>query len=236
MMPLYLRDAEERGDVYAQRCLRAWRGNTSWLIADRPDEARANLLAGSIPRGPDDPPQLSHYYEMLSHTHIDLYTGDALAAHQRVEAGWRDLRRSLLLRIQTVAIEGWFLRGRAALAAWGAGGGDGKALARLVQLSTKKIDAQDMPYGAPLAELLRATRDHLSDRPEKALVHLRAAAEHFDAVAMKLYAAVTRKRMGQLLGGDEGAALIRAADELLCAEAVVSPERLTAMLTPGWRP
>jgi hypothetical protein len=48
-----------------------------------------------------------------------------------------------------------------------------------------------------------------------------------------IYAHTVRRRMGVLLGGDEGAALVAVADAFLRAGGATDPERLVAMLVPG---
>jgi hypothetical protein len=50
---------------------------------------------------------------------------------------------------------------------------------------------------------------------------------------LPLYAHTTRRRLGELLGGDEGKALIDEADAFLRAGGVVDPARLVATFMPG---
>jgi hypothetical protein len=63
---------------------------------------------------------------------------------------------------------------------------------------------------------------------------LRTALAGFQVADMGLYAAITRRRLGALLGGDEGAALTRAGDENMRAQGIVDVEAMTRMLAPGW--
>jgi hypothetical protein len=51
---------------------------------------------------------------------------------------------------------------------------------------------------------------------------------------MDLLCNVTSYRIGQLVGGDEGARLIREATAFLSARAVKSPERFVAHYAPGF--
>jgi hypothetical protein len=48
------------------------------------------------------------------------------------------------------------------------------------------------------------------------------------------HAAAARRRLGRLVGGDEGATLVGAADAWMHAQDVRRPERMTAVLTPGF--
>jgi hypothetical protein len=52
---------------------------------------------------------------------------------------------------------------------------------------------------------------------------------------MASHSAAARRRLGEMLGGDEGAALIRDADHRLTGQGVRRPDRLTRMLAPGFQ-
>jgi hypothetical protein len=51
---------------------------------------------------------------------------------------------------------------------------------------------------------------------------------------MNLFAAAARRRLGQLLGGNCGQALIAQADAWMAGQGIVNPARMTAMLAPGF--
>ena len=51
---------------------------------------------------------------------------------------------------------------------------------------------------------------------------------------MAMHAAVARRQHGVLLGGDLGASEASAADTFLRASGVVDPEKMTALLVPGF--
>jgi hypothetical protein len=63
----------------------------------------------------------------------------------------------------------------------------------------------------------------LADRAEVALL----------SADMGLYAAAARRRRGELLGGDQGRALLEDADAWMSNQKVKNPRRLVDMLTPG---
>jgi hypothetical protein len=50
---------------------------------------------------------------------------------------------------------------------------------------------------------------------------------------MALHAASSRRALGGLLGGDEGAAMVREADEWMRSETIVSPEKMARLMAPG---
>jgi len=61
------------------------------------------------------------------------------------------------------------------------------------------------------------------------------ALELFDQSQMKLFATATRSRLGQLQGGELGAANVRAAEAWMSAQGVKKPQKLVEMLVPRAR-
>ena len=233
----YLHDADERGDAYAQRGLRGWRGNVGWLIVGRPEEARAQLASVARPLEPGQAAQLGHYYEMMSEALIDLYEGAGARAHERVEKLWPALERALLTKVQSVAIEGHYLRARAALAAArhtqnaaNAPNAPSSDTLRFVSMCARRIEAERMPWGIALATAARAGVARLAGESTAELDLLRSAAARFDELDMALFAAATRRRLGAVLGGDEGRALTQAAHTVFQAQAVADAAALSRVL------
>ena len=85
-----------------------------------------------------------------------------------------------------------------------------------------------------MALILRAGIHFQRNHRERCLQDLVAAAAKFDNEQMALFAAAARRRRGELIGGDEGRALIEAADALLVSEGVKRPEKFLAMMAPGF--
>ena len=50
---------------------------------------------------------------------------------------------------------------------------------------------------------------------------------------MELYAAVSRRRRGQLLGAAEGARFLRQADRWMTDQGIRNPARMAGVLAPG---
>jgi len=63
---------------------------------------------------------------------------------------------------------------------------------------------------------------------------LRESAAAFEAIQFKLSAAATNRQLGRLLGGDEGRALVERGDATMKEEGIVRPDRVAAMLAPGF--
>jgi hypothetical protein len=236
LVPIYLRAAEERGDAYALRGLRGGRGNNLWLVLDQPAEARAQLESVALPRSPDQPAHLTHFYELLAHTQIDLYEGHLERAQARVEDTWGALKHAMLLRIQNSRVDALYLRARAALAfgALHANPAARRPFVARAQACARQIDGAGASWAVAYASVIRATIAHQADEPERAADELRAALSGFAAADMHLFVAATRHRLGTLLGGDEGAAHVAEAEAFLRAQAIVRPLAMVKMLAPGW--
>jgi hypothetical protein len=191
------------------------------------------------PRGPKDVFSLHRYYELLSRTHIDLYTGDVAAAAARVEEEWRLLERSLLLRLQSVRIEGQHLRGRIALASAAllpSGSAERRAKCAVAFAMAKRIDKEATPWGNALAALLRAGAANLDGERDATRQHLRTAIDGFTAAHMGLYAIVARRCMGLLAGDEAGRTMIAEAEAWMTEEGIRVPASVCALLAPGCSP
>jgi len=218
-------------DLYAVASLRGAL-HMSLLAADRPDELRRDLDA-VMERWSRRDYHTQHYFDMYMRTQADLYSGDDAAAHGRVTEHWPKLVRALFLHNQHIRIVLWQLRARAAIAV-AATGRD--AAARLAEAArdARSIERERTAWGEALAALVRAGLAAVSgDRSEAAALYGRAA-EACDATGMHFNAASARRRRGQVQGGDEGRALVEAADAWMTGQGIRRPERMAAMSTPGF--
>lgn len=234
-VPALLEEARERNDLTAATNLRTRIAYIVHLAADDPVRARAAVeQAMASWRGSGFHAQ--HSWELYTLGEIDLYTGSGLAAWQRIRERWTPLRRSLLLRVQAVRIEARYLRARSALAAaiqetgaaaWTPGA------RRVAHSDAAKLDREGARWAAALARLVRAGNATLDGDRDAALAHLRSAESAFTDLSMRLYAAVARRRHGELTGGAEGAQVVRDADDWMARQGIHNPARMADMLAPG---
>jgi hypothetical protein len=130
-------------------------------------------------------------------------------------------------------IEFFELRGRSALAAALASDRP-HALLRSAERDARRLDREGEPWAHAHAQLLRAAiAAARGDRP-RAIVHLSAAADQFEAVEMRLHAAAARRRLGEILGGDLGRDLILGADEQMRTQTILDPVRMANVYAPGF--
>jgi eukaryotic-like serine/threonine-protein kinase len=227
ILPLYMAEAEARGDIYA---MMSFASNLRFLDDDSARERRKTL---SLLQQPERGGYLPRHQLFFNLATLDLYEGDGIAAWERLQRVWRWLTSSISMNVEPVRIGYRELRGRAAIAALLDEGGRGRTLRRVVHAEIRALlrEAADWAHG--YAHLLRAGLLAVDHEPTVALEGYAAAEEVFARADMKLMAYVARDRRGILLGGAEGHALRGEAHRYLDEQAVINPERMLAMLAPG---
>ena len=115
-LPGWIKEAEERDDLYGVTNLILVVRTFSRLAADEPGRARSEL-AEVMERWSHEGFHVQHMNRLYDEAQIDLYEGQGAAAWRRVAEQWARLERSHLLRVQQVRVFMRHLRGRAALAA-----------------------------------------------------------------------------------------------------------------------
>jgi hypothetical protein len=224
-LPSMLAEARLRGDRYTVTGLQSGLAIMESLALDEPERARASVHE-VLARWSQKSFQFQHYWSLLSEGMIDLYVGEPEAAWRRMHDRWGALRSSLFLSIQLVRIEARFLRARAAL-----------ATGRLVEAldDAESIEGEGVDYGRALACCIRAGVAEAKGLHERAKGLYSKALELFDASQMKLFATATRSRLGQLQGGEIGAANVRVAEAWMIAQGVKQPGKMVDMLVPRAR-
>ncbi|MEW5737640.1 MAG: AAA family ATPase [Myxococcota bacterium] len=216
-IPELVREAERRGDRYAVTSLQSGLANVTALSVDAPEEARV-VVRRVIAEWGSKHFHFQHYWALLSEGMIDLYVGRPQDSVPKVEEGWAKLKASMLLEIQAIRVEGRYLRARLAVAL----GNSADALAH-----AEAIEAERVEYGKALALGIRGV---VAGKDGE--MHLKSAVERFTALDMQAYAAAARIRLGEVQGGELGAANQRAGLVWLEAKGVRKPEPFANMLLP----
>jgi hypothetical protein len=227
-----LADAERRGDMYTSVQLRDGSLAILWLAADNPDAARRHAEE-SMAMWPNDRYLLQHWHRMFGEAEIELYVGDGARAYARIDRDTAALKKSLLLNVQHMRAQTKFVRGRCAVAA--AICEPALKAARLTEARklARDLEKEDMGWTAPFAAILSAGAASVEGDVTGAAALLRSAIVRADAAHMGGYARAARHQLGLLVGGDEGKALVVAAQEALNAQGVAVPERFASTLVPG---
>jgi tetratricopeptide (TPR) repeat protein len=231
----YLKEARERDDLNAITNLRTRLGYVPYLAADEPDHAESEVALG-IGSWSREGFQLQHYYAMFAEAEVLLYKEQGLVAWRALDSRWSDLKRSFLLHSQNVRVEALQLRARAALAAACAFGSDSRERSKFLRIADKQarhVLRETAPAASAQALLVRAGAAAMRGRLRQAVDHLSAAERACALLDMNLHAAVARRRRGQLISGEAGAAAVREADAWMTSREIRNPEQMAALLAPG---
>ncbi len=233
---LLLRDVEGRGDFYTAVCLRSTVMVDICLAADDPDGARRHLRE-AMARWTKSGFNVQHWYAMLSETNIELYVGGGARALARLERDAPALKTTFLLHSRF--IEGFtaFARACAAVASIDADPASRPARVGEARRLVGSSNRAPAAWSRVLASLARAAAANAAGDRAEALDALREALARSEGADMGLHAWAAGHRLGSLLGGDEGAALVAQSEQAMRAEGVRSPGRMAGMLLPGrWSP
>jgi hypothetical protein len=230
-LPLLMKDARDRGDLYALVSFGTIITPFVQMAADDPSGARS-AIEEALGLWSHQDVHVQHAYALYRQGEIDLYEGRASAAGQRAGELWKAITGALLHRVQDVRISARDLRMRSALAAaTDADNPDPLLLAA-------ERDAQCMEREMRLdctarAKFTRASVAILRGNVVLGAALLAEAAAGFDAADMPLNSAAVRRQLGGLLGGESGRSLMAQADSWMIAQQVRNPARMSMMLAPG---
>jgi hypothetical protein len=229
---LFLDDALARGNRFAAAMFRSSWSMLRWLSVDDLAGARAALAEARV-QCPEGVFYVSHLYCLGAQALVDLYTGEAEAGYRRIARDWPALERSQIMRVHALAVI--CHRARAACAIAAARFADDSApllavarrsAARLRRMNYSPISTNAWPEMIDAAVALAR-----GDRAV-ALERIVRAVDRFAEYGSAFYLAIARRKKGELLGGDEGRALIAQADEWMAGEGIVNPARLASAFVP----
>jgi serine/threonine protein kinase/tetratricopeptide (TPR) repeat protein len=224
-----LKEANDRGSVYAATTLRIGLANALWLLSDDPERARRETreaMAAWSARGY----HIQHWYALIAETQIDLYEGEGDRAHRRFAEGWAPLRRSMLLQMHHTRNVAVHLRGRAALAgALGATGSERCARLKLARACAAQLGRAG-GWGGAMAAPLHAGIAHAEGNAAESATWLRRAIDETGTHQLALFKAAAQVAAAEL-GGDADTAA--AGEAWMRDNGAKAPRSLARMLVPG---
>jgi eukaryotic-like serine/threonine-protein kinase len=229
-------EAEDRGDLYTTVNLRSSVCIHLSLAADQPEEARRELRE-ALAQWSQTAFHVQHWQAVAYGADIDLYVGESGRAYERFMSGMPALKRSFLLHSGFIRAMTLFTRGRLAIASIASAPELRGARIAEARRMARRLEREYDPWTAALAALVRAAADNAAGDRAAAVSTLRIAIERAETTDTVVFAVIARHRLGELLGGEEGRDLVRAAHGAMSTEGIRDPERWMAVFMPGnWGP
>lgn len=234
-----LRGARRRGDRFMEVGFRVQFPHR-FLLDDHAEEGvrDVNDALASWPVSEGLEQVSNHYYwAWRARAILALYAGRALADAAAMDEAWKRIERSLLWQVPAVRLDVSIWAGACNLARAAEvrrKNGDIRAYLAEAKRRLKLVGASPLPARTGSVHSFRAVIAHLEGNNDKAITELRAALPHLDAYHSTGAADAARWRLGQLVGGDEGAALIAGTRARLKAMRAVRPERMVDWGMPGF--
>ncbi len=231
-LPGQLDDARSRGNLYGETLLRLQCGWFMHLAKDDVVKARADL--GSL--GEEwilDRAVLQRLWQILNGVSVDLYELEPKRAFESISAGYLRMKAARFLRAEGIRVQLTDARARAALAYANEDASKRAEMLGHVERHISELHREVFPSARGLRLLLEAgvaivgKQDH-----DKAIEILREALAELEEKGLGLHASAVRYRLGQLLGGTEGSALVQRAEKDLRDEGVARPERMVRVFAP----
>jgi eukaryotic-like serine/threonine-protein kinase len=230
-LPELLEDAKYKGNLFVSANLKASSLYKQRLVEDEPDKAHQELIQGhdlSTKR----PFHRYNFVKFLAQGDIDLYSEAANRAWEEINRQWPVLERSHIFNCRMALEEALQLQARAALA-MAREVTDPASYLTVAEKNANRIRQERSSYGDGWAELILAGVAATRGRVEPAIDYLNSSEKKFEEADMGLYLAAARRRRGELMGGDEGRALIKASDDWMSNQQIKNPARMADMLAPG---
>jgi hypothetical protein len=229
--PALLSEARDHGDRYAVTILATYIMTVARLSEDCSKEAQIQLCQ-AMEQWSNQGFHVQHHNAVLAQVLIHLYEGDGVAAFQHTKDRWPNYKNSLLLRFQQVRINIALLRAQSAIVA--AASTRAMPFLRAAEADARSLRREKAPWSDALVALILAGVAVVGGDSAKATLLLREAIDRLHAVDMDIFAQAARRRLGQLLGGDEGRLLIQESENWMGAQGIRKPARMAAVFAPGF--
>ena len=224
-----LDEADRRGDLYTTTELRTALQPIVCLMDDQVATARDVLARAQTHLSRREVTAL-HWQHLQSSAWTELYAGAAAKAVEVLDQRLPAIRRAFLFRVYLIKAIATLVR----TAAWLGALSDGAPAPRRLRAAIERAGGGlgSDPLSRAVALLIRAELAVLRGDLDAAATGYRSAALGFDAADTTTIAAAARWRLGELLGGSDGRALIDQTRAALIAEGIVRPDRVVAMFVP----
>ena len=230
----WLDDARARGDVFALSSFQMLEARCVTLAAGDVDRAR-NEIERDVNVLPTKSLGVQKFLIEISKVQLEMYDAKPRLAVERIEQLWTEFSRSTMPRFQLCRIYLHYHSGFAYLI-WAASQNDRQREEALHQASyhASRLEKESVAWATPFASYIRAAVANLQGDKEASMVGLKQAVAGFDQTHMRMYGEATRRRLGQLIGGVQGDALVTTAETIFSEQGVAEPARFASIMAPGF--
>jgi serine/threonine protein kinase len=230
--PIVLAEARERGNRHMVAILSSFLMSSVRLAADDPERTEAELRQTMDPSYPLGF-QVPHNEWFGAWVQLLLYRGDGQGAWNFLSTRYLPpLARSHLMRVQRIRVFFYERRARCALAAAG-GVADPGRLLHAALADARRLEREKMPWSMALSLSIRAGVAAARGDGSRAADLFASAVTQLEAVDMNLYAAASRRRLGEILGGHEGQTHVERADSWMRQQTIQNPARMADVFAPA---
>lgn len=237
--PSLLDQALRRRRVWAATMLSGFAGMVAWLAHDDVRGYRQKLSEARELWKPGDEPGWPGTLLLYAEALLAIYTGDPIRAFDTFASDHESAQRAPISRMALTGALGYAShRGRCAAAALRASNiseSYRQQLTAAVRESVRTLKRRGMTRSRGMGSMLSAALCFAQGDPSKAVRELRAAIANFDEARAGMHAAAARRRLGELLGGDEGRALVNAGEAFMHEQGIRELEPMTELNCPGFR-
>jgi tetratricopeptide (TPR) repeat protein len=225
-----VKEAQERGNLYAETSLRTRVSYVNYLMLDDPNSAM-NEIDGAMEKWPQEGFHAQHYYSCLARGEILLYCNKTEEVWNLTKEYWPKLKRSLMLNVQILLIESLHLRVRAAICV--AIKDPSPSSLKTIERLANRLLNENTFCSLGFAHSALASLAAFNKKYDEAINHLSIAEEKFAAVNMNLYKVAAQRARGKLMSTSQGNELIKKAEEFAKSQQVQNVDAFCQMLLPG---
>jgi serine/threonine protein kinase/tetratricopeptide (TPR) repeat protein len=220
-----LKEASDRGDRHMMTNLNTFLMSTLRLAADDPEGAEATLRSALDPET-DQGFYVQHNEWFGAEVQIRLYRGDGTGAWNFLTTRYAPpLFRSHRMRMQKTRVFFHERRARCALAAAVSAAHPGPLL-RSALRDARRLEREGIAWSTALSLPIRAGVAAARGDRSRAATLFTEAVKQLEAVEMNLYAAASRRRLGEILGGEEGREQVEQANTWMNEQGIRNPGRM----------
>jgi hypothetical protein len=227
-----LREAQERGDLYAAAMLSTFYMTMIKLAGNEALDSEAELES-TVDRRGDRRFNLQHSSALESLIHLYLYRGDLSRAWARLSAIWPHYSQSMLFSIQMVRINMLELRARVALSI-AEKVSDNQIYLRCAKRDARRLEGEAQQWARAHAHYIRAGIAACTEEVAPAIEELTLATNDYEAAGMPLRAQILRARLAEVQTGGSSRAIREQVEQWIKEKGIVSPARWFGMFAPGF--